>query len=262
MRQTLIIVCIGVALVGGISLAVRLSEHPASPAPVAKAEAPAPTVRELPKAEAPSPAPEPTPRTPSKRPTAAPTPEAAPAPAPAAVDASPDLGTLHIDADVPGALVFIDREYLGVTPITTQNVKLGTHHLNVSAQGYEGISDTVDVAAGSRDILVKFKEVRLAAKIDVVHKHRFGSCKGQLIATPQGLRYETTDKNDAFRVGLPDLDGFEIDYLAKTLKVQLKKEQKYDFTDPDGNADRLFVFHRDVENARERIRKGDVPAAP
>ena len=44
--------------------------------------------------------------------------------------------------------------------------------------------------------------------------------------------------------------------------LQLKKGKKYDFTDPDGNADRLFVFHRDVDKARARLKKGDPPAAP
>ena len=32
------------------------------------------------------------------------------------------------------------------------------------------------------------------------------------------------------------------------------------FTDPEGNADRLFVFHRDVDKARSRLAKGDAPA--
>ena len=31
-------------------------------------------------------------------------------------------------------------------------------------------------------------------------------------------------------------------------------------TDPDGNADRLFVFQRDVDKARQRLAKGDAPA--
>ncbi len=169
---------------------------------------------------------------------------------------------LHIDADVPGAQVFLDRVFLGTAPVNAPNVKPGTHQLNVSAQGWEGISDPITVTSGPRDILVKLKEVRLDAHIDVVHKHRIGSCKGRLVATPQGLRYETADKGDAFGVPLLDLDGFEVEYLQKNLKVQLKKGKKYDFTDPDGNADRLFVFHRDVDKARARLKKGDPPAGP
>jgi hypothetical protein len=61
---------------------------------------------------------------------------------------------------------------------------------------------------------------------------------------------------------LLDLETFQVDYLEKNLRVKLPKGRQFNFTDPEGNADRLFVFHRDVEKARERLRKGDPPAAP
>ena len=85
-------------------------------------------------------------------------------------------------------------------------------------------------------------------------------CTGRLIATPQGLRYETPDKEDAFTTSLLDLDTFEVDYLEKNLRIKPTKGKRYDFTDPQGNADRLFVFHRDVDKARQRLKKGDPPA--
>jgi hypothetical protein len=53
---------------------------------------------------------------------------------------------------------------------------------------------------------------------------------------------------------------FQVDYLEKNLRLALKSGKQYNFTDPEGNADRLFVFHRDVEKARERLKKGDRPA--
>ena len=67
--------------------------------------------------------------------------------------------------------------------------------------------------------------------LDVVHKHRFGSCKGRLIATPQGIRYETTEKDDAFAGALLDIEAFDVDYLAKNLRVQFKKGES-DTTSP------------------------------
>ena len=161
---------------------------------------------------------------------------------------------------MPGAQVFIDRAFIGTAPVTAANVKPGAHRLNVSVEGYDGIAETIDVEPGPRDIKVRFRDVRLDAKIDVVHKHRMGSCKGRLIASAQGLRYETTEKDDAFSAGLLDLETFQVDYLEKNLKVKPRKGKSFNFTDPDGNADRLFVFHRDVEKARERLRKGDPPA--
>ncbi len=169
--------------------------------------------------------------------------------------------TLHVDSDVPGAQVFVDRTFIGKTPLTTTDVKPGSHRLNVSAPGYEGIAQSLDLTPGSRDVLVKLREVRLDASLNVIHKHRFGSCSGRLVATPNGLRYETDNKDDTFRSGLLDLDGFEVDYLEKNLRIRLKEGKRFDFTDPDGNADRLFVFHRDVDKARERLKKGDPPAA-
>ena len=156
--------------------------------------------------------------------------------------------------------MFIDREYVGVTPLTARDVKPGSHRLNVSAQGYEGFSDTIEVAPGPRDLRINFKDVRLDEKIDVVHKHRMGSCRGKLIATAQGVRYETTNKDDGFSAPLLDLAAFQIDYLEKNLRLTLRDGKRYDFTDPEGNADHLFVFHRDVEKARERLKKGDRPA--
>ena len=190
-----------------------------------------------------------------------PAPEAAPPPAPEPVEVAAEAGILRIDSDVPGAQVFIDRVFIGATPVTAPNVTPGTHRLNVSAQGYDGVAETLDVVPGPRDILIKLKDVRLDMKIAVVHKHRLGSCRGQLIATPQGLRYETADKDDAFSVPLRDLEMFQVDYLEKNLKLKLPKGKRYDFTDPDGNADRLFVFQRDVEKARVRLKKGDPPAS-
>ena len=171
------------------------------------------------------------------------------------------MGTLRIEADVPNAQVFIDRQFIGTAPVTAEGVKPGTHQLNVSAEGFEGIARTIDVEPGPRDVAIRFKEVRLNATIAVVHKHRMGSCKGELVATAQGLRYDTDDKDDRFTSTLADLETFLVDYQDKNLKVKVWKGKQYNFTDPDGNADRLFVFQRDVDKARQRLSKGD-SAAP
>ena len=182
----------------------------------------------------------------------APAPTGAPAP-------SPSVGVVRFVSDVPGASVFIDRVFVGVTPVTA-DVKPGSHRLNLSLEGYEPVLETIEVAPGPSDFVFKYKEVRLDAKVDVVHKHRLGSCKGVLVATPHRLRYDTTDKNDAFTVALLDVESLEIDYLENRLRVSLREGKRYDFADPESNADRLFVFHRDVEKARERLKKGDQPA--
>jgi hypothetical protein len=179
-------------------------------------------------------------------------PEAA-GPPPAEAEAPLESGTLRIDADVPKAQVFIDRQFVGTTPLTAHSVKPGTHQLNLTAEGFDGIAQTIDVEPGPRDLTFRFREVRLDAMVAVVHKHRMGSCQGRLIATADGIRYETADKDDGFTASLSDLEAFQVDYQDKNLRVRLRKGRQFNFTDPDGNADRLFVFHRDVEKARQRL---------
>jgi hypothetical protein len=157
--------------------------------------------------------------------------------------------------------VFIDRQYIGTAPVTAENVRPGTHQLNVSAEGFDGLAQTIDVEPGPREITIRLREVRLDLALDVVHKHGIGSCRGRLIATPQGLRYETANKDDSFTIPLSGLETFQVDYIEKNLRVKLLKGRQFNFTDPEGNSDRLFVFHRDVERARERLSKGFTPAS-
>lgn len=167
--------------------------------------------------------------------------------------ASPELGTLRIESDVPGAQVFIDRQFVGTTPMTAEGVKPGTHQLTLTSEGFEGIRQTVDVEPGPRELTFRFREVRLDAALAVVHKHRIGSCRGRLVATVDGVRFEAADGDDSFSSPLADLETFQVNYLEKNLRIALRKGRTCNFTDPDGNADRLFVFHRDVESARRRL---------
>jgi len=154
---------------------------------------------------------------------------------------------------VPGAQVFIDRQFVGTAPLSAENVKPGTHQLNVTAEGFDGIAQTIDVEPGPRDLTFRFRDVRLDATLAVVHKHRIGSCTGRLVATAEGIRYDTTDTDDGFSVQLGDLETFQVDYQEKNLRIKLRKGRQFNFTDPDGNADRLFVFHRDVERVRQKL---------
>ena len=259
MNRQVVIGSVAVALAAGAGLAIYLvrpePERPAPVAAVAPAPAPAPVVPET----APSPPPAAAPERPARR-AAAPPVEVAPEPAAPPVEAAPEVGTLRIGSDVAGAQVFLDRQFIGVAPVVAENVKPGTHQLNVSAEGFESFAEPIEVQAGTREIEVKFKEVRLDVRVNVVHRHGIGSCRGQLVATPQGIRYDTTNKDDQFTTALLDLDTFQVDYLEKNLRLKLKKGKQFNFTDPEGNADRLFVFHRDVEKARERLKRGDQPS--
>jgi hypothetical protein len=251
MAQRTVLIAL-VAVVLSASAAWYLSRStPASPAPAAAGPSTNPGAPATPASPS---RPVPEARGSSGRPAAArpsrPAPRREPTPTP-----TPSTGTLHVDADVPGAEVFLDRRYLGKAPVTAHDVTPGTHRLNVSAPGWDGVAETIDVAPGSHDVSVKLKEVRLNASIAVDHKHTFGSGHGRLIATPAGLKFETDHAKDAFDVPFSALETFDVDYLAKTLTVKIRGGRTYVFTDPRGNPDHLFVFHRDVEQAREKLKK-------
>jgi hypothetical protein len=162
-------------------------------------------------------------------------------------------GVLRVRSDVDGASVFLDRTFLGTTPLEKTGLAPGTHQLNVSAEGYDGIAQRVEIGEAPAEVTVRFKEVRLDASVPVVHKHTMGSCEGRLAATVQGLRYDTANRGDAFTVAFDRLQAFEVDYLKKNLRVRIAGGKTFNFTEPSGNADALFVFHRDVEKARARL---------
>lgn len=265
MRRLLIVGLVAAGFTAGVYVGVTMTSSRPAPASTAMSEAaPSPSDAAAPppsvEARTTGSAPAPADRAASRREPAVKN-AAAPAPAPEPVASAPAVGILNIESDVPGAQVFIDRQFIGAAPISRYEIKPGSHRVNVSATGYEGVVETIDVVPGPRDVVIKLREVRLDASLEVIHRHRMGSCNGRLVATPGGLRYETSDKDDGFTSALLDLENFEVDYLKKNLKIKLKKGKSFDFTDPDGDPDRLFVFHRDVEHARERLKKGDPPAA-
>ena len=213
-------------------------------------------------------------RTPGPRPApaaAAPSTESAPAPAAperpsrrerpkasaASEPATPSpagVPRLKVTSDVDGAFVFVDRKFVGKTPLDTAEIMPGHHQLNVSSEGYEGVSRSVEIAeTGATEVDVSLKTVRLNASVDVVHKHAMGSCEGKLFADVHGFRYETSNKDDGFTLPFADVETFTMDYMQKTLRVKKRGGRTWNFTTPAANADPLLVFQRDVDRARARL---------
>jgi hypothetical protein len=157
---------------------------------------------------------------------------AEPAPTPAA---APTLASLTLDSDVPGASVFIDRQFVGNTPLSLDKLEPGSKRVQLTATGFDSVQKTIDLNPGPNAITIRIKEVSLNAKTSVVHKHAMGSCEGTLSASLDGLKYDSSNKGDSFT--LP---------YGKT----------WNFTDKNDNADVLFVFHRDVEAARKKLADG------
>lgn len=166
------------------------------------------------------------------------------------------MATLRIDSDVPGAQVFIDNKFVGAAPVTANDVQPGQRKINVQAPGYESVAEFHDITPGPRDITISLKTIRLNEKVAVQHKHGIGSCQGTLIATPEGLRYETSHKEHGFVVTLQNIETFEADYLKNNVKLKIRGGRTYDFTDPSGKADPLYLFHQEVDKVRKRIGEG------
>ncbi len=221
------------------------------PTPVEPVAAPTVASEPAPATETAATAPEAAPAKPSSakpRPTpAVPEPEA-PAPAP------PAGPLLRVTGDVAGADVFIDRTFVGKTPFESRGVVAGSHQINISKEGFDGVSRKVEILADApTEVTFALKAVTLDAGVDVVHKHRLGSCEGRLTATVAGLRYQPKSGDDAFDTPLSSLETFTVEYREKQLKLKIKGGKSYNFTTKAANADSLFVFHRDVEKARAKL---------
>jgi hypothetical protein len=156
-----------------------------------------------------------------------------------------------VDADVPGANVFLDRKFLGTTPVETRGFEPGPHRLNVSAEGYDMYGETIELSSSSREVMVRFKEVRLDERVEVVHKHGMGSCRGSLHATTAGLRYEADKAGDSFDIPFPSLEPLQVDYLKRNLRVKQRGGKTWNFTAE--SADALLSFQKAVEKARKRL---------
>ena len=237
---------------GVVFMSTRKDREPEAPAATpAATPAPAPVVR---KAEPPPTAPAaepPAPRTAAPRKTAS---VAAPV-----AEAAPTLASLSLETDVPGASVFIDRQFVGNTPLTLDKLQPGSKRLQLTATGYDSVQKSVDLVAGPNAVTVRIKEVSLNAKVPVVHKHGMGSCNGTLSATIDGLKYTTDNQGDAFTLTYAQAEQFAVDYLKKNLSVKQKGGKTWNFTDKNDNADALFVFHREVEAARKKLADGYAP---
>jgi len=165
----------------------------------------------------------------------------------ASLDLTPP--SLSVQSDIPGATVFLDRRYKGTTPVTIKDVMAGEHQLTVSADGYEMYAEEVTITTGHRNVRIDFKQTVAGfnESIPVVHKHSFGRCQGVLMADANGIRY-ATDHKDSFAIPYGSLERFEVDYIKKNMNLKVQKGRNYNFTEQSGDADALFLFHKNVRS--------------
>jgi hypothetical protein len=158
MNRTIPVIVVGLLVVAAAIAFYSVREQSAPGETFRVIEAPARSPR--PAGARPTPAPGPSIPEPARRTRRAAGREAAAASEAAVIDTPSELGSLRIETDVPGAQVFLDRQFVGAAPVTAENLKPGTHQLNVSAEGFEGIAQTIDVEPGPREITIRLREVR------------------------------------------------------------------------------------------------------
>ena len=95
----------------------------------------------------------------------------------------------------------------------------------------------------------------------MVHKHGVGGCEGTLVATLDGLRYETTNKGDAFTCRTPRSRPFAVDYLEKNLRVKQKGGKTWNFTDKTATTPTRCSCSTATSRRRERSSPKATPAS-
>lgn len=173
----------------------------------------------------------------------------------AAIRASLDLRppSLNVQSDIPGATVFLDRQFKGTTPVIIEGVTAGEHQLTVSTDGYEMYAEKVTITVGEHNVRIDFRQAvaDFNESIPVLHKHSFGKCEGVLTADANGIRY-VTDHKDSFAIPYGSLERFEVDYIKKNMNLKVNKGRNYNFTEQSGDADALFLFHKNVQSFLEK----------
>ncbi len=164
------------------------------------------------------------------------------------------LGSIMVESDHAGAMVFLDRNFKGNTPVRIGELQPGEYRLTISLEGYDVENRRVTVERDSVTVRVEFGDPipTLEAAVAVVHKHTFGSCAGTLAATEDGFAYRT-DHRDAFTLAFGQAEAFELNYIENNLRLKVRGGRTYNFESPTDDMDSLFVFHRDVNGYREAV---------
>ncbi|MFW2387247.1 MAG: PEGA domain-containing protein, partial [Polyangiales bacterium] len=71
----------------------------------------------------------------------------------ATIRIAPDLGSLRVIANVPGAIIALDGVDIGVAPAAKGGLSPGEHLVTAQASGYESVTQTVTVIAGRERVV-------------------------------------------------------------------------------------------------------------
>jgi PKD repeat protein len=79
------------------------------------------------------------------------------------------IGSLAVTSDPPGAEVYIDDGFKGVSPVTIAGLSEGNHTVSVQLQGYENMSETITITAGQTGRFpVVLREIHTLSLMDII----------------------------------------------------------------------------------------------
>jgi len=70
------------------------------------------------------------------------------------VTLKPIYGFLSVKSDPSGAEVYIDRNYVGTTPLENYKISPGEYEVKIKKEGYEEYSRTVSITPGEKTTLI------------------------------------------------------------------------------------------------------------
>ena len=162
---------------------------------------------------------------------------------------------LRVTSDVAGAFVFVDRKFLGKTPLETDDVQAGSHRLQVSAEGYDGVSQSIEVARRRSDRCLGVAEDSRRSTRACRSCTSTASDRARARSSPTCAGFATRRRTGTTPGRCPSVTSRSLclDYQGKTLQIKQRGGRTWNFTTRTSNADPLLVFQREVDHARSRL---------
>nr|WP_321352128.1 PEGA domain-containing protein [uncultured Methanoregula sp.] len=195
--------------------------------------------------------------------------------------APPQTGSLNVYSNPTGAGIYLDGNYLGLSPLAISDIPLGSHTLKATKSGYQDLTQTVIVTSGSSDIPLTLVQANSDTDQmpDIVETGGYHDPFGNTVTSDPTLAdtdgdgltddFEAggmvTDKNGHTFwkvVSNPRMVDSDDDGLGDYMEVQLGTDPLYRDTDNDGIPDGAddypltpIYISKPIEIAQQNIRE-------
>lgn len=156
----------------------------------------------------------------------------------------PTVGALRIESEPPGALVRLNGQAKGQTPLRLADLSFGVYEVRVAQKGYEAQTRDVSLHAGSPSAELRVALVRPAAP---------ASGAADILSTPSGASVSV----DGRPVGTTPLSGLKLKPGARRIEVALDDHETW-----TGSLDVAVGETGRVEVRLRAIAKPSAPPTP